>query len=345
MAAARVTLAKLFLVSNEARAAIDLLDQAPRPQQAMLEVMVERNWALLSTGQLKELRTLLDRALTTGRFPELLLQDAILRMRERDYAGARTDADEVLARNPLEVRAARIVADSYSAQQQPQKALARLSELAQSHHNSAPLQEILGQWYLSHGKPAEARQSFEAAQTADPGFVPADLALAAIDRLEQRSDAARRHLTAALAGDPKNVPALLMLAAIESDEGNRPEAIKKYRAVLDIESSNLFALNSLAYALALDQPDEALKYAEQAGEIAPHNASVEDTLGWVYYRMGIYGTAVSHLKKAVANEPTPRREFHLGMSYLKSGDRDMAETTLRAALQKEPNLARTERGW
>jgi hypothetical protein len=33
------------------------------------------------------------------------------------------------------------------------------------------------------------------------------------------------------------------------------------------------------------------------------------------------------------------------MSYLKSGDRDMAETALRAALQKQPNLTRTEQGW
>jgi len=50
---------------------------------------------------------------------------------------------------------------------------------------------------------------------------------------------------------------------------------------------------------ALDTPDDALKYAQQAGEISPDNAAVGDTLGWVCYRNGLYVRAVDYLKKAV----------------------------------------------
>ena len=75
------------------------------------------------------------------------------------------------------------------------------------------------------------------------------------------------------------------------------------------------------------------------------SANVQDTLGWVYYRKGIYNTAVNYLKTAVAKDPTPRRQFHLAMSYIKAGNRDLGQKTLTAALQKDPTLPQTEQGW
>jgi hypothetical protein len=52
-----------------------------------------------------------------------------------------------------------------------------------------------------------------------------------------------------------------------------------------------------------------------------------------------------YLKDAFSKEPTPRPEFHLAMSYLKSGDRSLGAKTLEAALRKDPNLPKTESGW
>ena len=136
-----------------------------------------------------------------------------------------------------------------------------------------------------------------------------------------------------------------MLGALARETGDREEAIRRYRAVLDIDGSNVIALNNLAYTLAASEPDVALKYAQQAAELAPDNAAVQDTLGWIYYRKAIYGTAVTHLETAMAKEPTPRRQFHLAMCYLKSGRRDQGEKTLQLALRQDPNLPVTEKGW
>jgi uncharacterized protein HemY len=47
-----------------------------------------------------------------------------------------------------------------------------------------------------------------------------------------------------------------------------------------------------------------LKYARQAAELAPESATVEDTLGWIYYRKEIYGTAVTYLEKPPAAHPS-----------------------------------------
>jgi tetratricopeptide (TPR) repeat protein len=342
---ARLALAWNFIASKEAKSALEILDQTPPQQRTLLPVIAGRNWALYATGNYKEMRTVLDQVLKTNRDTEFLLQDSVLKIREGDYAGARVDAEEVLRRNPETIGAAQILADSYMAQKEPQKAIQRLTELAEGRPKSAGLQYLLAHYDLTNGRPTEARRAFEAAKAADPNFVQADLSLARIDYAEKHVDEARRRLAAVLNANPKNVAALLMLANIEAQTGDRNDAIAKYRTILAIDGTNVFALNDLAWSLAPDHPDEALKYAQQAGEIAPDDAGVQDTLGWIYYRKGIYRTAVDYLKNAVAKEATPQRQFHLAMCYMKAGDRELGQKTLNAALQKDPSLLKTEQGW
>jgi tetratricopeptide (TPR) repeat protein len=136
-----------------------------------------------------------------------------------------------------------------------------------------------------------------------------------------------------------------MLAEIEAAAGNRAAAIARYRAVLAFDRANLVALNNAAYQLVLETPDAALPLAQKAAEIAPDNPAVQDTLGWVYYRKGIYRSAIGALSAAVAKEPTPRRRFHLAMSYIRAGDGEIGRKLLQAALQQDPRLSATEQGW
>jgi len=342
---ARLTLARNFLLTNQRKYALDLLKQTPESQKRTAGVIIELNWAWLIDGNFTEVRSNLDLVLPTNRIPEFVLQDAILKMEQRDYVGARASADEVLGRNPEDVRAAQVAADSYAAQKDITKGLQRLVELANGHPKSAPLHGLLGQWYLRAGKPAEARQAFEAAKAADPKYLYGDLMLADLDLRERQVDAARQRLTGLIAADPKNVPAMLRLASLDGESGDQVSAIARYRAVLDIDSSNLVALNNLAYVLATGDPDAAWQYAQKATETAPDNPAVQDTLGWVYYRKGMYSAATRYLKKAVSKDPTPRRQFHLAMSYLKSGNEAIGRSMLQGALLKDPNLAKTERGW
>jgi Tfp pilus assembly protein PilF len=342
---ARLALARSFTQAKEAKSALDLLNSTPARQKGMLAVVTERNWALLLAGETKELRSVLDQVLHVRRFPEIVIQDAVLRLQEGDYSGARADAEEAIKNNPQDTRGPRLLADTYLAQKQPAKGEERLKAIVAEHPQSAPLADLLGQWYLNARNLPAARKAFEAAQAADPKFLAAELPLAQIDYQEKHADAARQRLLGLAAADPKNVAALLMLGSMAGETGDQEEAVRRYRAVLALESSNVFALNNLAYTLAPSDPDIALKYAQQAAEIAPDSAAVEDTLGWIYYKKAIYGTAVTYLETSVAKEPTPRRQFHLAMCYLKSGRRDLGEKTLQLALRQDPNLPVSEKGW
>ncbi len=342
--AARVELAKSYVVS-EPKSALQVLDDAPTQQKQILAIVIERNWALMGLQNTKEARKNLDEALRLGRFPELVLQDGVLRLIEKDYDGARAAATEVLSKNPEEARAARVIVDSYVAQKQPAKAGERLLQIVAARPNSAGLQYLLGQWQKGAGKVAEARQAFEAAKAANPKSLQADFALVDLDLRENRTGLAKQRLTEITKVEPKNVAALLSLASLDENAGNQPGAVIRYRAVLEVDASNVFALNNLAYSLAVANPDEASKLAQRALELAPENATVQDTLGWVYYQKKNYTMALTYLKAAVAKEPSPRREFHLAVCYLKNGNKELGEKLLQKALKQDPTLSTKEQGW
>ncbi len=109
--------------------------------------------------------------------------------------------------------------------------------------------------------------------------------------------------------------------------------------MLALDASNLLALKNLANIVIQDNPDEAVSLAQQAVEIASEDPSAQDSLGWALYRKGNYGLAAEHLKTAFAKEPTPRRQFRLGMSYLKAGDRDLGLQMRATALEPGPNAS------
>jgi len=342
---ARLALAMSFLSRKQAKAALDVIDQAPENQKRLREWIIGRNWPLLSLGNFQEARAGIDRALQDGRPPTAVYQDAALHLLEHDYAGARVSLEELLQHNVTDVRVAELLMETYAGQQQVPKGVDRLKELVAAHPQSAPLNQLLGQWSRRAGDTAAARKAFESAKAADQHFVPADLSLAEMEIEDGRDAAALQRLGGVVTADPKNVGAWLLSARAQGVVGAHAAEVASYRAVLSVDQSNLIALNNLAYTLAADDPDEALKLAQQAAEIAPDSPNVQDTLGWIYYRKGLYSMAVRYLKTAVDKESTPRRQFHLGMTYLKVGDQLTGQKIVRDALVKDPTLAKTEQGW
>jgi tetratricopeptide (TPR) repeat protein len=342
---ARLSLQLSFLSANQAKAALAVSGEAPDAQKKQLPWMIGNNWALLALGNLQEAKAGIERALKQDRPAEAVYQSAVLRLLQHDSEGARAQVEELLKRDVADVRVAQLLIETYAAQKNVGKGLDRLKEFVAKHSNSAPLQHLLGQWYSRSGNLAEARKAFEASTVADPHFVPANLSLAEQDIQEGRNDAARQRLNGIITTDSRNVAALMLLARADEAAGDRAAVITRYRAILNVDQSNLIALNNLAYSVALDDPDEALKFAQKAVEVAPDNAAIQDTLGWIYYRKGLYSMAVRCLKTAVDRESSPKRQFHLGMSYLKAGDQMAGQKFVREAMMKDPNLPNTEKGW
>jgi tetratricopeptide (TPR) repeat protein len=331
---ARVDLAESLIASGGAKAALEFLDQAPARQKHWPALMAQRNWALLALDNQAEARKSIDEALATDKAAVFFLQDGYLRLKTKDLAGARVSFRKVLEAKPEDTRALDSLARTYLMEKKSATALATMQDYVSQHPKSPALQYLLGEWLLQASRRGDARVAFSAALQNSPEFLGAKLKLADIDVAEGKLDAARQRLIPIAATKDGKAPAELALGTMEERPGGDAQAaIAHYRKVLEAEPNNLMALNNLSYHLANDakQFDEALKFAQQAKELAPKDPSVDDTIGWAYYNKGLYEDAVTHLKEAVTEQPSAVRKYHLAMAYFKAGDSKRAQAVLGEA--------------
>ena len=202
--AVRIDLTRALLASRSAPPALTLIDEAPESQMNVVPRLLERNWVLLALGKKEEARKGIDRLLAGGKVPEALLQDAALKLDQKDYAAARKSVEEALGKMPEDVRALSVLLQSYTAQKQAAAGVQRMREYALNHPTSAAVQQYLGQVLAASGDRAGARKAFEAAKAAKPGFVDADFSLAQLDAGEGKLDDAIKRLSEVVASHPEN---------------------------------------------------------------------------------------------------------------------------------------------
>ena len=336
---ARLELVSVLISSNAAQAALELMDKTPADQRRSVAVMVQHTGALMASGRWADAAQEIDAGLKATRAPELLIQDALVKVQRKDAAGARKSLEEALSSNPENTRALEILVGIYRSQGQLDAAIAKVQEYAAQRPQSAVLMQYLGALYVANRQPDRARTAFLAAKAANPKNLGIDLNLAQLDLEENRVDEARKTLTGLLNADGGNQAARMLLAAVEDRGGNPVGAIEQYRKVLDKDGKNVGALNNVAYLLASQsKADEALAFAQQAKELAPEDMTVEDTLGWIYYAKAMYPVAVQHLENVVAKAPSARRKYHLAMAYLKAGDRQRGAMVLEQAIKMDSKL-------
>ncbi len=342
---ARIDMARTLLASANPRAGLDMLAEAPEPQQRTLPFIIARNWAHLALGNRAEARQGIDQGLAAARLPELLLQDGLLLLTEGKHPQARACFEEVLRRQPDELRALRALAQSYVAAKQQSTATSIVRKHAEQHLSSPRAQYFLGDWYVRTGDRTLAREAFQRARTLDTSFAEAGLAIVRLDLAERKLPQARSGLAEILKQDATNTDARLLMALIAEAEHQPEEAIDQYLRVVAEQPENFVALNNLAYRFAAEHRDldEALKFAQKAKEIAPDNASVDDTLGWVYYLKGVYSTALRHFQDAAARQPHDALiRYHLAMTYFQLGDMDAGRRALDEALRLDPDVPEAE---
>ena len=146
---------------------------------------------------------------------------------------------------------------------------------------------------------------------------------------------AKSRYLASVEKEPKALPALMGLGMIYEREKNYSKAQEYYEKVLTINPNFVPAANNLAYIYAEHggNIDVALNLAQKAREKLPEDANIADTLGWIYYRKNVFGTAITYLKAAADKMPEqPVVRYHLGMAYYKNGNRDLARQELSKAL-------------
>lgn len=211
----------------------------------------------------------------------------------------------------------------------------QLERVGASSDLAAAIYNIKGGLLLAQGKFNDARQAFETAIKTNPDFLKPYYGLARLYIMEKNMDMAISQYQAILARNPRQAGPHVLLGALYKIKRDYKQAEANYRKALVIKADSLQALNNLAYLLAEDghKTDEALSLALKAKSIAPEDPFVRDTLGWIYYKMGLYEDAVRELKVCVDALPgNATANYHLGMAYYKKGNPGEARAHLKKAL-------------
>jgi tetratricopeptide (TPR) repeat protein len=92
-----------------------------------------------------------------------------------------------------------------------------------------------------------------------------------------------------------------------NEAGQYAESDKAYDKVLAAEPDNIATLNNYAYYLSLrgDQLEKAERMSKRSNELAPGQATYQDTYAWVLFRMGKHADAKLWMEKALAGSPEP----------------------------------------
>ena len=164
------------------------------------------------------------------------------------------------------------------------------------------------------------------------------LAEAQLLRDAKRFEESYKLLSQALAIAPDSVP-LLYDTAMAAERLNHVAVMEKQlRRIIELKPDYAHAYNALGYSLAdrnLRLP-EALQLIEKARELAPEDAFILDSLGWVHFRMGDLKLAREHLQRAYDARPDAEVAVHLAEVLWTSGEHDGARKLLREVKAKEP---------
>ena len=111
---------------------------------------------------------------------------------------------------------------------------------------------------------------------------------------------------------------LSFLVALYVEMNREGQAIDTFKKVLELDSNNDTALNSIGYIYAEQGSnlEEAMNLVNRALVIVPDSAAYLDSLGWVHYKQGRYQEALKFLMKADDKMHDPVIFDHIGDVYL-----------------------------
>ncbi len=136
---------------------------------------------------------------------------------------------------------------------------------------------------------------------------------------------------------PDDIELIYQEAMVDERMERLDDMEKLLRRILALQPDNSQALNALGYSLADHNVrlDEALGLVQHAHALAPADPFIVDSLGWVEYRMGHYGTATTLLSQAYASRKDAEIAAHLGEALWAEGRHDEAARVLRDARQRD----------
>lgn len=188
---------------------------------------------------------------------------------------------------------------------------------------------------LARGDNAAARADLNRALAIKPDFLEAKLDLGRAWQDGGSWQQSVHWYEQAAQQEPGFAPLLTLIGNLYLQNGQPQPAAQYYRRALSAKPDFALAQANLAWVDAHQGQNlsEALKLAQSADRSMAGTPSVDDTLAWVYYKLGSYGSALPILRRCVAAAPrNALYRYQLGMTLIANGDKASGRVQLRQAL-------------
>ena len=340
---AQVQLASLYLRQGNAKGALDLAQQALKAQPRSGDIHFLYAQALLKSNDLPNAeRELLALAKAAPSFADVYSQLGLLYEVKHDLNRARQSYQKAFDLQPKATGALAGLVSVDLAEKKPAAALARIESRLAENPNDATLVMMVGMAYTAVSDLPKAEASYRKVIQLAPDDIDAYGRLGAIYLTQNRLDEARKSFEEMARHEEKPVAAETMLGMILTGQNKPDEARKHFERALELNPRAVVAANNLAWDYANNggNLDLALQLAQTAKAGLPENASVTDTLGFIYYKKGLASLAVTTLREAARQDlASPGIQYHLGLALLKDGQKVDAKATLQHVLKLNPQFA------
>jgi tetratricopeptide (TPR) repeat protein len=233
-----------------------------------------------------------------------------LRLLQKQYDPAIKAYQKALDVDPSNSDALGGLMNAYLAQKQTDLAVAAANAQIAKVPNSSAFYDLLGTVLFNNKKDyAAAETALRKAADLDKKNSDALLKLGQVLNAQGSTDKAIATFQQSLKDNPNEVSFYILLGELYEGQKKWDDARGMYQKALTIQPDNPVASYNLAYVM-LQQGgniDMAISLAQTARRLMPDSPNAADTLGWAYYKKGLYPTAIDLFKEAlkkVPNDPT-----------------------------------------
>ena len=272
---------------------------------------------------------------TSPEDPQVMLAEATILMRNGQLDAARGILLSVVRKNPLNLPAFKDLAGLAKARHNRSESKYWLEKIVTENPQDTVSALSLASTENALKEYGTARLVIERILKDHPGLLEADLLLVQTESGMGKVRQAQVLLATLARRYPRNVLIRILLGESEEKTGENDKALANYRKAVDLNPKNPVGYNNIAYLLAQEgiHLKLALKMALTSRGILDSPA-IEDTEGFVLYRMGRYPEAELMFRKAKdRNFDNPEFLFHMGMNEWRLNHLDQARITLASALQ------------
>jgi tetratricopeptide (TPR) repeat protein len=265
---------------------------------------------------------------------------ALLAVQATDYDAAETQLKRVLELNYKDPDVARFYLGQLNEERKRfDEALKWYSTVSQGEQYIGAQSRYAG-ILAKQGKLPEARKHLQEASASDlQQRVQLTQAEAQLLRDANAYQEAFDVLGQALAKMP-NYPDLLYDHAMAAEKVNRLDILESnLKQLIKLRPDHAHAHNALGYTLAdrNQRIAEAYSLIETALKLAPDDPFIQDSMGWVLYRMGRNQEGLDYLQRAFKQRPDPEIAAHLGEVLWVLDQRDEAKRIWAESLKTHPN--------